>query len=236
MVVRRTRTPAVRGCATPSSTIARQALARRAWRRASCYGRGRARSRSDGWLCLQPPMRALSRTLRRPWSASSRLATASPSRSRAPDEVERELTVAGLRSGVIDDHSQLGWSLAQWRALPYLEVNATARRCEIVRYRGFGPVGAGADGVLASSGTARADRSATQLRWPAPVGAENCVVSGQAAFRYSLMSPPQRAVLTTWRCAVWLVWCGRWRRVVAGRVNGGAGACCHDRCSRRQAC
>ena len=32
-----------------------------------------------------------------------------------------------------------------------------------------------------------------------PVGAENCVVSGQAAFRYSLMSPPQRAVLTTWR-------------------------------------
>ena len=33
-----------------------------------------------------------------------------------------------------------------------------------------------------------------------PVGAENCVVAGQAAFRYSLMSPPQRAVLTTWRC------------------------------------
>ena len=32
------------------------------------------------------------------------------------------------------------------------------------------------------------------------VGAENCVVAGQAAFRYSLMSPPQRAVLTTWRC------------------------------------
>ena len=26
-----------------------------------------------------------------------------------------------------------------------------------------------------------------------PVGAENCVVAGQAAFRYSLMSPPQRA-------------------------------------------
>ena len=34
----------------------------------------------------------------------------------------------------------------------------------------------------------------------APVGAENCVVAGEAAFRYSLMSPPQRAVLTTWRC------------------------------------
>ena len=33
-----------------------------------------------------------------------------------------------------------------------------------------------------------------------PVGAENCVVAGQAAFRYSLMSPPQRAVFTTWRC------------------------------------
>ena len=32
------------------------------------------------------------------------------------------------------------------------------------------------------------------------VGAENCVVAGQAAFRYSLMSPPQRAVLTTSRC------------------------------------
>ena len=32
------------------------------------------------------------------------------------------------------------------------------------------------------------------------VGAENCVVAGQAAFRYSLMSPPQRAVFTTWRC------------------------------------
>ena len=31
------------------------------------------------------------------------------------------------------------------------------------------------------------------------VGAQNCVVAGQAAFRYSLMSPPQRAVLTTWR-------------------------------------
>ena len=33
-----------------------------------------------------------------------------------------------------------------------------------------------------------------------PVRAENCVVAGQAAFRYSLMSPPQRAVFTTWRC------------------------------------
>ena len=38
--------------------------------------------------------------------------------------------------------------------------------------------------------------------WPlfSPVGAGNCVVAGQAAFRYSLMSPSQRAVLTTWRC------------------------------------
>ena len=34
----------------------------------------------------------------------------------------------------------------------------------------------------------------------APVGAGNCVVAGQAAFRYSLVSPSQRAVLTTWRC------------------------------------
>ena len=37
------------------------------------------------------------------------------------------------------------------------------------------------------------------------VGAQNCVVAGQGAFRYSLMSPPQRAVLTTWRCP------GEWR-------------------------
>ena len=34
------------------------------------------------------------------------------------------------------------------------------------------------------------------------VGAGNCVVAGQAAFRYSLVSPSQRAVLTTWRCPV----------------------------------
>ena len=33
-----------------------------------------------------------------------------------------------------------------------------------------------------------------------PVGAGNCVVAGQAAFRYSLMSPSQRAGFTTWRC------------------------------------
>ena len=32
------------------------------------------------------------------------------------------------------------------------------------------------------------------------VGAGNCVVAGQAAFRYSLMSSSQRAVFTTWRC------------------------------------
>ena len=32
-----------------------------------------------------------------------------------------------------------------------------------------------------------------------PVGAPNCVVAGQAALRYSLMSSPQRAVFTTWR-------------------------------------
>ena len=32
------------------------------------------------------------------------------------------------------------------------------------------------------------------------VGAENCVVAGQAAFRYSLVSPPQRPVLTTRGC------------------------------------
>ena len=41
---------------------------------------------------------------------------------------------------------------------------------------------------------------ATRFEAVKPVGAENCVVAGQAAFRYSLMSPPQRAVLTTWRC------------------------------------
>ena len=35
---------------------------------------------------------------------------------------------------------------------------------------------------------------------PGRVGAGNCVVAGQAAFRYSLMSPSQRAVLRTWRC------------------------------------
>ncbi len=56
-------------------------------------------------------------------------------------------------------------------------------------------------------------RSAAQRRSPrldktdavdavasARCGCRNCVVAGQAAFRYSLMSPPQRAVLTTWRC------------------------------------
>ena len=47
-------------------------------------------------------------------------------------------------------------------------------------------------GPLASTLTARA--AVTPLM---PVGAENCAVAGQAAFRYSLMSPPQRAVLTT---------------------------------------
>ena len=46
---------------------------------------------------------------------------------------------------------------------------------------------------LASGGVAR---------WAVydPVGAGNCVVGGQAAFRYSLMKPSQRAVFTTWRC------------------------------------
>ena len=40
---------------------------------------------------------------------------------------------------------------------------------------------------------------ARRLLGDPPVGAGNCVVAGQAAFRYSLMSPSQRAVLTTWR-------------------------------------
>jgi hypothetical protein len=38
---------------------------------------------------------------------------------------------------------------------------------------------------------------ATALWEAQPVGAENCVVAGHAAFRYSLMSPSQRVDLTT---------------------------------------
>ena len=65
------------------------------------------------------------------------------------------------------------------------------------------------------------------------VGAENCVVAGQAAFRYSLMSPPQRAVLTTWRCpSGWSAasvatggrWSSeRWGRCVSFYVKRGVG-------------
>ena len=47
---------------------------------------------------------------------------------------------------------------------------------------------------------AKQPRVANKIRDLRPVGAGNCVVAGQAAFRYSLMSPSQRAVLTAWRC------------------------------------
>ena len=68
------------------------------------------------------------------------------------------------------------------------------------------------------------------------VGAGNCVVAGQAAFRYSLMSPSQRAVLTTWRClsgwsggsvATGGCWSSeRWGRWVSFYVKGGDGFVC----------
>ena len=54
--------------------------------------------------------------------------------------------------------------------------------------------------VLGEVGPSGAKANEVVRRENGPVGAENCVVAGQAAFRYSLMSPPQRAVLTTWRC------------------------------------
>ena len=54
---------------------------------------------------------------------------------------------------------------------------------------------------LAQHGSCRrSSTSSSSLPFRTHVGAGNCVVGGQAAFRYSLMSPPQRAVLTTWRC------------------------------------
>ena len=43
-------------------------------------------------------------------------------------------------------------------------------------------------------------RRSTKPASTAAVGADNCVVAGQAAFRYSLMGPSQRAVFTAWRC------------------------------------
>ena len=53
---------------------------------------------------------------------------------------------------------------------------------------------------LAQHGSCRRSSTSSSLPFRTHVGAGNCVVGGQAAFRYSLMSPPQRAVLTTWRC------------------------------------
>ena len=46
----------------------------------------------------------------------------------------------------------------------------------------------------------RSSTSSSSLPFRTHVGARNSAVAGQAAFRYSLMSPPQRAVFTTWRC------------------------------------
>ena len=53
---------------------------------------------------------------------------------------------------------------------------------------------------LAQHGSCRRSSTSSSLPFRTHVGAGNCVVSGQAAFRYSLTSPSQRAVLTTWRC------------------------------------
>ena len=92
------------------------------------------------------------------------------------------------------------------------------------------------DSVHEDSASARiAGRPTTTAEFPGPqrasltmisrsferVGAQNCVVAGQGAFRYSLMSPPQRAVLTTWRCPV-----GAGTPVVADQA-----ACRHSRTS-----
>ena len=54
------------------------------------------------------------------------------------------------------------------------------------------------EGVDELAGAVAHERPASASWWP--VGAENYVVAGQAAFRYSLMSPLQRAASTTWRC------------------------------------
>ena len=53
---------------------------------------------------------------------------------------------------------------------------------------------------LAQHGSCRRSSTSSSLPFRTHVGAGNCVVSGQAAFRYSLTSPSQRAVFTTWRC------------------------------------
>ena len=96
-------------------------------------------------LCSQPP--GPGRT-RRP-GRLSRFGNGQPVAQPCFQTIERDLTVAGLRSGVVDDHAQLGTELRN-EPLPYLEFNV-AGRCEIDY--GFHP-GAGAVGVL-SSGTAR---------------------------------------------------------------------------------
>ena len=54
------------------------------------------------------------------------------------------------------------------------------------------------------------------------MGAGNCVVAGQAAFRYSLTSPSQRAVLRTWRCLSG--WSGG-LEVGPDAVSGDLGSC-----------
>ena len=54
---------------------------------------------------------------------------------------------------------------------------------------------------LAQHGSCRrSSTSSSSLPFRTHVGARNRVVAGQAACLYSLMSPPQRAVFTTWRC------------------------------------
>ena len=99
-------------------------------------------------LCLQPP--GPGRT-RRP-GRLARFGNGQPVAQPCFQTVERDLTVAGLRSGVIDDHAQLGTEPRN-EPLPYLEFNV-AGCCEI--NHGFDP-GAGAVGVL-SSGIARRAR------------------------------------------------------------------------------
>ena len=64
----------------------------------------------------------------------------------------------------------------------------------------FRCVSSGSHMFVFSSHTRPAHSETSPAALTTPVGAENCVVAGQAAFRYSLMSPPQRAVFTTWRC------------------------------------
>ena len=56
------------------------------------------------------------------------------------------------------------------------------------------------DGAPRLDALSRCSFLRTPTQPTALMGAENCVAAGQAALRYSLMSPSQRAVFTTWRC------------------------------------